>query len=193
MSKRRVSNPLALAVLACVFEKPMHPYEMATTLRERAKDESIKLNYGSLYNVVEALQRHGLIEPRETVREGKRPERTIYAITDAGALELSDWMTELLSTPVKEFTQYEAGLSLLGVLAPDEAVAALRLRCRRLEGDLAQARSLRQVHLDLPRLFWIEDEYRVHQQEAELEWTRKLVEDIEGGSLDGMEHWRSYH
>ncbi len=52
--KRKVSNPLALAVLACLFERPMHPYEMASTMRERHKDESIKLNYGSLYTVTES-------------------------------------------------------------------------------------------------------------------------------------------
>ena len=62
----------------------MHPYEISTTLRSRGKEQSIKLNYGSLYSVVESLPKHGLIEPRETVREGRRPERTVYAITEAG-------------------------------------------------------------------------------------------------------------
>src|SRR5271170_4384245 len=113
MTRRKVGNPLALAVLACLFERPMHPYEMAGTLRERHKDESIKLNYGSLYSVVESLQRHELIEAQETERKGRRPERTVYAITNAGALELTDWLSELLSTPVKEYRQFEAALSLL--------------------------------------------------------------------------------
>src|SRR5919199_2688937 len=99
MARRRVSNPLALAVLSCLAERPMHPYEISTTLRERGKEQSIKLNYGSLYAVVEALQRHGLIEARETAREGKRPERTVYAITQAGLDEFEDWLAELLSTP----------------------------------------------------------------------------------------------
>src|SRR5579863_4818609 len=110
MTKRKVSNPLALAVMACLTEHPMHPYEMATTLRERGKDQSIKLNYGSLYTVVEALQQHGLIAARETERAGKRPERTVYRLTDAGRMELLDWVSELLSTPVKEYTSFEAGL-----------------------------------------------------------------------------------
>ena len=30
------SNPLALAVLVCLYERPMHPYEVAQTLRLRA-------------------------------------------------------------------------------------------------------------------------------------------------------------
>ena len=118
MTRRKVSNPLALAVLACLFERAMHPYEMATTLRERHKDDSIKLNYGSLYSVVDALQRHGLIEAQETERAGRRPERTVYRITDAGAHELMDWLSELVSTPVKEYRQFDAALSFLAVLEP---------------------------------------------------------------------------
>src|SRR5277367_2170611 len=119
-TKRNVANPLALAVLACLFEKPMHPYEMASTMRERRKDLSIKLNYGSLYTVIGALQRHRLIEPQETEREGHRPERTIFRLTDAGRLELIDWLSELIVEPAHEFTQFEAGLSLLPVLSPSD-------------------------------------------------------------------------
>ena len=103
MTRRRVSNPLALAILGCLTERPMHPYEISTTLRERGKEASIKLNYGSLYAVVESLQKHHLIEAQETTREGRRPERTVYAITPAGVEEFEDWLAELLSTPVKEY------------------------------------------------------------------------------------------
>ena len=56
MTRRRVNNPLALAVLACLGERPMHPYEISSTLRQRGKEESIKLNFGSLYSVVAALE-----------------------------------------------------------------------------------------------------------------------------------------
>src|SRR6266496_2920327 len=128
MTRRRVSNPLALAVLSCLIERPMHPYEISTTLRERGKEASIKLNYGSLYSVVEALQKHKLIEAQETVRAGRRPERTVYAITDTGLAEFQDWLAELLSVPVKEFTSLEAGLSLMPGLTPDEVARLFETR-----------------------------------------------------------------
>jgi DNA-binding PadR family transcriptional regulator len=99
MPRQARSNPLALAVLVTLYERPMHPYEVAQTLRQRAKQESVRLNYGSLYAVVEALEKRSLITARETVREGKRPERTIYEITDAGSREMIDWMTELIGVP----------------------------------------------------------------------------------------------
>src|SRR4051795_3178708 len=136
MTRRRVSNPLALAVLSCLSERPMHPYEISTTLRTRGKEDSIKLNYGSLYAVVESLQKHGLIAARETTREGKRPERTVYEITDAGLEEFEDWLAELLSTPVREFTSLEAGLSLMPSLSPEEVVRNLELRSDRLRIEL---------------------------------------------------------
>ena len=86
-SKRKVSNPLALAVMALLYERPMHAYEMVTLMRERGKHESVRLRYSSLYSVVEALVRDGLISPRETVREGRRPERTVYELTGEGSVE----------------------------------------------------------------------------------------------------------
>jgi DNA-binding PadR family transcriptional regulator len=193
--ERKVANPLALAVLACLFERPMHPYEMATTMRERHKDEAIKLNYGSLYTVTESLQRHGLIEPQQTAREGNRPERTVYRITDPGRLELIDWLSELICRPAREYTQFGGGLSLLAVLPPSDAVRLLKERCERLETGLAQARALRANFAErkLPRLFWIEAEYAWRLKEAELEWVRGLAQEIASGTLQGVEMWRAWH
>jgi DNA-binding PadR family transcriptional regulator len=195
MTKRKVNNPLALAVLACLFERPMHPYEMATTLRERGKDQSIKLNYGSLYTVVEALQQHGLIVAQETEREGRRPERTVYRLTDAGRMELIDWVSELLSTPAKEFTRFEAGLSLAGVLPPEDVAALLTQRCGALELEIAQMRSALQFvqQQGLKRLFVIESEYVLAMREAELNWTRKLAAEIRSGALGDLAEWNAFH
>jgi DNA-binding PadR family transcriptional regulator len=195
MSRRKVSNPLALAVLACLYEKPMHPYEIASTLRERHKDDSIKLNYGSLYSVVESLKGHGLIVEQQTARQGNRPERTVYEVTDAGRLELIDWLSELLCRPVKEFTRFEAGLSLVAVLPPKDVIGLLEERCRRLQQEIEQYRALRKLMAtqQIPRLFLIESEYRTTLREAELSWTRGLIADIASGTLEGMEHWTAFH
>ena len=189
------SNPLALAVLACFQERPMHPYEVAQTLRARAKHESIRLNYGSLYGVVEALERRQLIHARETVRAGRRPERTIYEITDAGLREMADWLSELVAAPVKEYLQFEAALSLLPALPPDEALAALEQRCQTLEIDIATldgAVSAAQSH-GMPRLFALESEYVQALRRAELNYVRSLVKEIESGQLSGIEQWRSWY
>src|SRR5260370_28271902 len=93
---------------------------MAATLRQRGKDQSIKINWGSLYTVVQNLEKHGFIEAMEVAREGRQPERTTYQITDAGRAELKDWLRELLSEPEREYTRFEAGLGGSAVLPPSQ-------------------------------------------------------------------------
>jgi DNA-binding PadR family transcriptional regulator len=191
MSERGRSNPLALAVLACLHEKPMHPYEVAQTLRTREKHESIKLNYGSLYSVIGSLEKRGLVVATETIRDGRRPERTIYEITQDGERELVDWLSDLVAIPTKEYLRFEAALSLLGVLPPDDALALLRQRVDRLSYELRRQEASRQHGLDLglPRLFMVEGEYVEALLRAERTFVEHLIKDIEGGSLDGIELW----
>jgi len=190
-----VSNPLALAVLGCLAERPMHPYEISSTLRERGKEASIKLNYGSLYSVVEALVKHELIRPRETVREGRRPERTIYEITPAGHAEFEDWLAELLSTPAQEFTSLEAGLSLMAGLPPDEVARLLEQRAERLQITLKSLDGMHEVTRGrgLPDLFLVESLYRHAMLGAELDYVTRLAADIRSGAFPGTKAWRRLH
>jgi DNA-binding PadR family transcriptional regulator len=188
--RRKVSNPLALAVLATVRERPMHPYEMATTMRTRGKERSIKLNFGSLYTVVDNLAKHGLIEAIGAQREGRRPERTIYRLTDAGRAELEDWVAELIAAPVKEYPQFEAALSVMPVLPPDRVLALLRDRVAALEKDITQTRADLHAFDWLPRLFLIEEEYALTLREAELTWVRGIVKEFEDGSFPDLGGWR---
>jgi DNA-binding PadR family transcriptional regulator len=195
MAKRKISNPLALAVLSLLLEKPMHPYEMSSTMRERVKEASIKLNYGSLYSVVDSLQRHHLIEVQETIREGRRPERTVYAITEAGRTELVDWLSELLSVPVKEFTQFEAALSLMPCLPPDEVARLLKTRRMRLESEIVSIRAIidDMANQGMPYLWAIEGDYVLALREAEARFVDNLLEKINDGTLDGVDVWRRAH
>ena len=195
MAKRRkVANVLALAVLGTVVQRPMHPYEMASMLRERGKDQDIKIKWGSLYTVVGNLEKHGLIEAAETARQGGRPERTVYRITDAGRAELVDWVRELVSTPEREQPRFEAGLSMLGALAPDDAIDLLRRRLDVLEGQLAEQRETLARHsAELPRLFLIENEYDLALREAEAAWVRAVLGELTDGTFPGLAQWREYH
>ncbi len=195
MGNRNRSNPLALAVLISLYERPMHPYEVATTLRQRNKHESVRLNYGSLYAVVASLERRGLIAPQETARAGRLPERTVYDLTEAGRVETHDWLTDLIATPVKDYPSFEAALSFLPALPPADVVGLLRERALRLEFEIAQYHAGRELveKQGLPRLFWVETEFRTVLREAELDYVRRLAADIESGSLDGVEWWKTIH
>jgi len=194
MARRRaVANPLALAVLVTLTERPMHPYEMATTMRSYGKERSIKLNYGSLYTVVGNLAKHGLIEAMGAGREGRRPERTVYRITEAGRAELDDWMAELIAVPVKEYPQFEAALAELAVLPPGRVLELLRERVRALEKAIAEVRAELAELTWLPRLFMLEAEYHLAMREAELAWVRGLVTEFEDRTFPGLDGWQHVH
>lgn len=194
--RRRLTNPLALAVLAMLVDRPMHPYQIAQLLKHRGKDGSIKIRYGSLYTVVQKLEEQGFVAAEGTAREGRRPERTVYRLTDDGREELEDRLRELLSEPVKEYPLFEAALSLAGVLSPDEVISLLTERVRLLDVELAGTRAaLRELVVGqrLPRLFLIETEYAVALKQAEADWVRGVIRELADGSLDGVEHWRVWH
>jgi DNA-binding PadR family transcriptional regulator len=195
MAKRRkISNLLALSLLTLLTERPMYPYEMAATLRERGKDQAIKINWGSLYTVVQNMEKYGFIEAVEVAREGRQPERTTYQITDAGRAELKDWLRELLSVPEREYTRFEAALADSAVLPPDELVGLLQQRLDALEaanaGHQAQINALAN---QIPRLFLIESEYHLALRRAEAEWVRGLLKEFTDGTFPGIKEWQLYH
>src|SRR3712207_339439 len=141
-SRRKVNNLLALAVLSYLTTGPKHPYELGRSLREHGDDRSIKFNHGSLYMVVRQLAKAAFIVEQETTREGQRPERTVYALTDAGRNELRDWLRELVEEPRHEYPQFVAALSLIAALPPSEVVELLSRRLGRLAEQRAEIREL---------------------------------------------------
>src|SRR5438309_10190202 len=102
--------PLALSILGLLDERPMHPYELASTMRERHQDEFIRLNFGSLYHTVDVLERNGWIVPTEREKEGRRPERTIYRLTDSGREILVRVVSDIIAHPRREYPHFAAGL-----------------------------------------------------------------------------------
>lgn len=190
MKRRKVSNPLALAVLAELLAEPMHPYEMGRRLKEHGKDRDIKYNRGSLYMVVEQLTKAGFIVEHETVRDTQRPERTLYAITDAGRTELYDWMRELVATPVHEYPSFGVALSLLVVLPPEETVTLLGKRLEALAEQVEEIRTaLRNGEQDgVDWWFLIEEEYRLAIRDAERRYVESLAERMAGADYQRMWH-----
>src|SRR2546423_11801879 len=106
-------TPLALAVMNLLMERPMHPYEMKSKMKERGHDQVIKIKGGSIYDTVERLEAGGFIKSQETSREGRRPERTVYAITEAGREETRDWLAEVGSQPGHEYPPLAGALGFV--------------------------------------------------------------------------------
>jgi DNA-binding PadR family transcriptional regulator len=190
MAKRKITNPLALAVLAFLRTGPMHPYELGKRLTETGKDKDIKFNRGSLYMVVEQLSKAGLVSAQETVRDTQRPERTVYALTEAGRVELYDWLGRLVADPVHEYPHFGVALSLLSVLAPSVAIDLLTQRLTALAAESDQLRETVRTATDggLPWVFLVEDNYRLALLDTETVFVTGLV-----ASLNQPDYITAWH
>ena len=193
--RRKVGNLLALAVLSYLTRGPMHPYELARTLREHGDARSIKFNHGSLYMVVGQLAKAGFIAARETVRHGQRPERTVYALTDSGRHELRDWLRELVEEPRHEHPHFVAALSLIAALPPDEVVELLGRRLRALAAQRAETRELIDTTLatGVHPLFLVEEEYRLALLDAEASFVEQFAERITDPEAGWGRLWSKFH
>jgi DNA-binding PadR family transcriptional regulator len=192
--RRKVGNLLALSLLSLLAQKPMYPYEMAQTLRARGKDQNFKINWGSLYTVVENLEKHGFIQAVFLDRDGRQPERTTYEITGPGRAELTEWLGELLSQPEDEHGGFVTALSEAGILPPDRVISLLATRLETLEAANDSHRADLQRWLErLPRMLLIESEYQLAMRVAQAEWVRGLLGELVAGTIGGMDTWRRIH
>ena len=183
-------GPLAVAVLGLLEEQARHPYDIAYTMQHRRMDEHIKLSLGTLYRIVEQLHRLGWIEPTETAREGRRPERTTYAITEEGRRHLLDRVRELVGEPTREHTAFEAGLTFLHQLPREEAGTLLRRRADALREqielcDYTLERLRAEGHA---RLALIEVELVQDTRRFQREWALRVAAEIDSGALE----WRTH-
>jgi DNA-binding PadR family transcriptional regulator len=179
-------SPLALSILALLDGRAMHPYELASTMRDRHYDEFVRLNFGSLYHTVEALERDGWIAHGEREKEGRRPERTIYRLTDSGRRLLRQVIGEIVSQPRREYPHFAAGLMHLHHLGAAEAsqhlnlrIEALGMKVQKLTGIM---NGLREEGVS--RLALIELEHKIAMLEAERTWVREIAREVSDGRLE---------
>jgi DNA-binding PadR family transcriptional regulator len=175
--------PLALLVLELLSERDMHPYEMRQLLLGRGRDKRIRITPGSLYRTVERLAEDGYAEVVATNREGKRPERTVYTITETGRKAFAHRLREMLSSPAPEFPQYPIALVCMHALSKHDVVQQLTLRKTELEAEVARAEAARQRLSDEgpAKIFWIDLDYTQTIRRAELSWTTQLIDDLSSG------------
>ncbi|MEV5825849.1 PadR family transcriptional regulator [Spirillospora sp. NPDC052242] len=181
----RPLTPPALTVLRMLCDGPMHPYEMQQRIRTCHYDAAVKITPGSLYHTVDRLAAAGLIEPLETSREGRRPERTVYAVTTTGRDAAHNRLAELFAKPAEEYPSLGTALAFANLLPPGEVARLLRSRAVALEALLAAGQTvydaLRKNGLERYKL--LDQELTITRVRGELDHVRALVDDLESGRM----------
>jgi DNA-binding PadR family transcriptional regulator len=176
-----------MVVLSLICEEPMHPYRMQALIKERGKDQIANVaQRNSVYQTIAALSRARLITVRETSRDERWPERTVYEVTEEGRRTLRLWLRTVLSTPAREFPDFPAALSLVAGAEPHEVRTQLETRIGALEMRLTE---LERPYPGLPRVFLLEAEYMAAVVRAEIQWLRGVTGDLRSGRLTWSEEW----
>ncbi|WP_330328301.1 PadR family transcriptional regulator [Streptomyces sp. NBC_00536] len=185
MPRRALDNPIVLAVLGLLLEQPSHPHQMLAELRERSDHHAAAITRGTLYNSVAALAEAGWLASQGQERAGNRPERTVYALTQAGYDELVRRLDSQIRNPEREFSRFLGAVTYLGALGPSGAVAALGERAERLRQRTSadEKRLADALAAGAPRLHVIEAEYALCLARAETAWIDSVIDDVRTGSL----------
>ena len=181
-------TPLGIAILSLLVTEPMHPYQMRHVIRVREIDRIMKVTQGTLYSTVERLAATSLIQPVETSREGRRPERTVYEITADGRDHLLDALRAELMRTTADYPRLATGLAFASLLDPGEVADLLERRSIEVEGQLSafntalDAIGKQQSH-PVDRVHLIEREYLVALLRAERDWLSAIIADLRDGRL----------
>ena len=88
----RALTPLGVVVLGLLREGDMHPYALLRLMQQRRDDRLVSCSRGTVYHTVARLERAGLAAEVGVDRDGNRPERTTYTLTDAGRAAADAWV-----------------------------------------------------------------------------------------------------
>ena len=172
-----------LVILGFLRERPLYGYEIKHIIEEHMGDWT-NIAFGSIYFALKKLTEEGFVEKAGTEQEGARPSRTVYQITEAGREEFTRLLQELWRNLERHYFATDIGLFFMEALPVEEVKGHLQGRVAGLEGiiqhlDAHQEEQMAQE--EVPQLAAaIFDHSRVHF-EAELAWTRDLLEKVEQG------------
>ena len=111
----------------------MHVYRMQKLIEAQGKDRVVNVSSrASLYQTIERLPRHGLVEVSRDGATERYPERVVYALTEPAARSRAQWLREMLSSTEGEYPEFIAAVSILFGLPPEEAQSELELRAEKL-------------------------------------------------------------
>ena len=175
-----------LVIFGLLRDQPLHGYEIKQIIEEQMGDWT-SIAFGSIYFALGKLSKEGLIQMVATEKEGNRPSRSIYKITETGRLEFLRLLREVWNKPEQQYFAIDIGLAFMNALPADEIKGYLHKQVTQLEAILQYLDSHQQEQMSQPdipnRAVVIFEHTRAHLN-AELSWMKNVLEKIELGKLD---------
>lgn len=115
---------------------PMHGHQIRREAQTNRSELWTDVKVGSLYSALNRMAAEGLIEAVRTEKAGNLPDRTIYAITDAGRQELDVLRATTLRDVRLRPDPVDLALQYSDDLGHNELVATFTQRRAALQAEL---------------------------------------------------------
>ncbi len=136
---------IEMILLSVINDKPSYAYEVDKMLHERNMRVWLKIGVASVYQVLERLERNGLLSSKKE-REGKMPVRKRYYITKRGKDKLKSDVKELLSSSELFYLNLNVGLECSQLLTETDLKKSLRDRLEKSKDELERIKHLFENH-----------------------------------------------
>ncbi|WP_157250530.1 PadR family transcriptional regulator [Nonomuraea typhae] len=153
-------------LLGFLAERPKHGYELKKEHDHRLPGAK-PLAYGQVYATLQRLERDGQAEVAETQQDGG-PERTMYAITEAGRTELTRWLAEVEPPAPYVSSPLFARVVVAGGAADDYLV-------RQRAAHLARMRELTARRASESPAQALAADYAIQHLDADLRWIESAL------------------
>ena len=151
---------------------PMHGHLMRTIAERMKVPLWTDISVGAVYGAMKRLAAEGLLRASAREREGNRPTRQLYEITDEGRRALAELRRANLSEVWFKFDPFDLALTRIDAEALEILPSTLAERLKRARAMLAESREVNEAareHVDLAKQWALRHtEYRLQAEVAYL-------------------------
>lgn len=129
-----MQSKTAFVLLGLLKEKPLNPYEIVKVLERINISRWSPVSASAVYMTIKVLEKKGLIAGRRE-KTGAMPEKTVYAVTDAGTGEFMQSLRAYLTEEISDLAHFNLATLFICHLERQEAVEVLSARLARLDAE----------------------------------------------------------
>lgn len=160
-----------LVILGFLRQRDYHGYELKKDI-QRHMGQWTDIKFGSIYHALKKLVERGAVQKVGEERQGSRPDRTIYRVTEKGEEEFLDLLRQLLNRLQRVYLEFDTGFYFAGNLPKDEVLTLLAQRHEQYAALIEKLQDVKQmpVHRRLPRISEVIVDHTILHLKAEMEW-----------------------
>ena len=172
---------IQIYILSKLMSEQLYPYQLKKELSDPVPlAQMVNLSESKLYYHFEALKKQGLIEPVEVVKDDNRPEKQLFAITEAGRAQLPEKIYQLFDK-AKTITDMLTGIFCIDHVNRDKVISILQYKLTMMERKEETIRDMKtQLSPNLPKMHLIQfaSDYHEHLRQHEIESMKTLIEQL---------------